>query len=57
VDNCLQLKKGVRFRLSGGEVELLEQDESMRIEEKVNKTSTDKTEMLMTGRRLECGRE
>jgi len=26
VTNCLQLKKGTRFRLSGGEVELLEDD-------------------------------
>ena len=26
VTNCLQLKKGTRFRLSGGEVQLLEDD-------------------------------
>lgn len=28
VSNCLQLRKGTRFRLSGGQMQLLEDDES-----------------------------
>ena len=32
VEQCLQLKKGTRFRLNGGQVELVEEDEMQSVQ-------------------------